>query len=113
MRAGVVARGACAFALAICVALTSAVRTGAAPSAPANLTAQVVGNTVTLTWTPLPGALAGYRLEAGSATTLSNLANLVVGPTPAFSAAGVANGHRMKWSSPWARPAARRRRMRL
>jgi hypothetical protein len=92
MRAGVVARGAHAIVLTMAVVSLLAVTAGAIPSAPTNLTAQVVGNTVTLTWTAPPGAVSGYKLEAGSAAGLSNLANLPVGPTPAFSATGVANG---------------------
>jgi hypothetical protein len=92
MRAGVVARGAHAIVLTIALASLLAVTAGAVPSAPTSLTAQVVGNAVTLTWTAPPGAVTGYKLEAGSAPGLSNLANLPVAPTPAFSATGVANG---------------------
>ena len=41
---------------------------GAVPSAPTNLTAQVVLNAVTLAWTPASGDVLAYRIEAGSAS---------------------------------------------
>lgn len=44
------------------------------PAAPTGLTAQVSGSSVTLSWTPPPGGVTGYVLEAGSspgATALS------------------------------------------
>jgi hypothetical protein len=56
------------------------------PTNPANLQALVSGGVVTLTWTPPAGpGLTGYRLEAGSAAGLSNLAVINIGPTTAFS----------------------------
>jgi len=65
----------------------------AVPSAPANLAAQVSGSTVTLTWTPtFLGTVIGYRLEAGSASGLSNLANTIVGTIPTLTVLAVPNG---------------------
>jgi len=68
----------------------------AAPGAPTNLSASVAaGGRVTLGWDPptTGGAAAGYRLEAGSAL---GLANLAVVPLPAssttFAATNVASG---------------------
>jgi hypothetical protein len=70
-------------------AVTSA---SAVPGPPANLVAQVAQSTVTFTWTAPGGPIIGYVLEAGSGSGLSNLARLVVGPTPSFSAIGVPPG---------------------
>jgi hypothetical protein len=80
--------------LATFVAIVVAVvTTGAVPSAPSNLAAQVLGTTVTLTWTPsFLGPVLGYRLEAGSASGLSNLANTILGVIPSLTAAAVPNG---------------------
>ena len=67
----------------------------APPSAPIGLAAAVNGSTVTLTWArPLSGgAPAAYILDAGSATGLSNLANITTGAsTPSYVASGVAAG---------------------
>jgi predicted phage tail protein len=67
-----------------------------APSAggPTNLTATVVGSTVTLSWTaPLTGSVTSYLLEAGSASGLSDLASVPTGSTvTSFSTSGVASG---------------------
>jgi hypothetical protein len=82
----------------VCVAVVGAVLvtvavTGAVPSAPSNLAAQVVGATVTLSWTPpAVGPVIGYRLEAGSASGLSNLANTSLGVSPLLTATAVPNG---------------------
>lgn len=65
----------------------------AVPSAPVNLAAQVSGSTVTLTWTPtFLGTIIGYRVEAGSASGLGNLASTIVGPIPMLTAPAVPNG---------------------
>ena len=75
------------------LASATTISLGAVPSAPTNLVAQVVGSTVVLTWTPsAAGPVLGYRLEAGSASGLNNLANGVIGPTPSFTATLVPNG---------------------
>jgi hypothetical protein len=48
-----------------------------APDPPGGLAATVVGRIVTLTWTaPTVGPATGYRIEAGSAPGLDNLARL-------------------------------------
>jgi hypothetical protein len=71
---------------------------GAAPdtllSAPTNLTAQVVGSTVMLTWlAPSPGApVASYIIEAGSAPGQANLVSLTVGATTNLSVSAVPAG---------------------
>ena len=90
MRSAVFARGA---GLALVLAGAMTVSLDAVPSAPTNLVAQVVGNTVSLTWSPsAAGPVLGYRLEAGSTSGLSNLANGVIGLTPSFTATLVPNG---------------------
>jgi hypothetical protein len=71
----------------------SAVRLFAVPSAPINLTAIVVGSTVTLTWNSTTvQPLFGHRLEAGSASQLSNLARLLISPSTTFVASNVPAG---------------------
>jgi hypothetical protein len=57
------------------------------------LDAAVSGSTVTLTWSPpsVGTAPLQYRVEAGSAPGLANLATIVV-PTPTFVATGVPPG---------------------
>jgi predicted phage tail protein len=56
------------------------------PRNPTNLQASVSGGVVTLMWTPPTGpGLTRYRLEAGSAAGLSNLAVIEIGPTTTFS----------------------------
>jgi hypothetical protein len=65
----------------------------AVPAPPTNLVATVTGTTVVLTWTaPSGAALIGYRIDAGSAATLSNLASIVVGTAPTFTASAVPLG---------------------
>ena len=54
--------------------------------APANLTATVAGNVVTLLWPAATGQPASYLVEVGSATGLSNLANVDVGNQLTLSA---------------------------
>lgn len=58
------------------------------PATPRNLTATVVGSTITLTWdAPASGgAPSSYQLEAGSATGLSDLAVLATGLTRSLTA---------------------------
>src|SRR5262245_902948 len=90
MRSDALPRGA---VLAVVFVVTWHVALGAVPSAPVSLAAQVTGSTVTLTWTPPAiGPVLAYRLEAGSASGLSNLANTIVGATPSFTATLVPNG---------------------
>ena len=62
------------------------------PGAPANLTHQVTGGTVSFSWLAAAGAVDGYVLEAGSQPALSNLAVVPVGNVLSFSAAGVPPG---------------------
>ena len=70
-----------------------AVRLLAVPSAPTNLTASVVGSTVTLTWTSTSvEPLFGHLVEAGSASQLSNLATVLIGPSTVFVASNVPAG---------------------
>jgi hypothetical protein len=58
------------------------------PQAPTNLQSSVAGGVVTLTWTPPTGpGLSGYRLEAGSAPGLANIAVIDLGVTTVFQAA--------------------------
>src|SRR5258708_34940054 len=53
---------------------------GPMPDAPANLAATAIGSTVTLAWTaPAGSAASDYRIEAGSAPGLSDLANFATG----------------------------------
>ena len=65
---------------------------GAVPSAPANLTAQVVLNSVSLTWTPASGEVLAYRIEAGSASGLSDIASTLLAPIPSLAVSGVPDG---------------------
>jgi predicted phage tail protein len=63
-----------------------------AVSAPLNLTGNVVGTTVQLTWTATAGA-SGYILEAGSASGLADLANFATGSAlTTFTATNVPSG---------------------
>jgi hypothetical protein len=53
----------------------------------------VNGSSVSLTWSvPSTGPVIGYRLEAGSASGLSDVANTLIGPAPSLSAAVVPPG---------------------
>lgn len=64
----------------------------AVPSAPANLTADVVLNSVSLTWSPASGEVLGYRIEAGSASGLRDVASTLVAPVASFAVSGVPDG---------------------
>src|SRR5436190_621338 len=64
----------------------------ATPSAPTNLTSQVSGRTVTLSWTGVSGATE-YRLAAGSRAGAADLAVIDTGSTQTtFVATGVGDG---------------------
>lgn len=53
-----------------------------ASGAPARLNASIVGSNVTLSWdAPSTGAVTSYRLEAGSASGLADLASVGIGST--------------------------------
>jgi hypothetical protein len=62
------------------------------PGAPGTLTHQVAAGTVGLAWQAAAGAVAGYAIEAGSQSGLSNLAAIRIGNVLTFSAAGVPSG---------------------
>lgn len=62
------------------------------PLAPLNLTATFPGAATRFTWTPPPGAITGYVLEAGSDVGLANLATLSLGPTPSFTVSSIPSG---------------------
>ena len=77
---------------ALLLASPFAVSVSAVPEAPSNLAAQVVGDSVILTWTAPGAPVIGYLLEAGSATGLSNVVSSFVGPTPSLTATTVPDG---------------------
>jgi len=64
------------------------------PGAPSGLMASVDGTTVTLNWTApaTGGTVSQYVVEAGSSPGLSNLANAVLGTTPAAQFVAVPPG---------------------
>lgn len=64
----------------------------APPRAPEQPAATVSGSTVSLSWFAPPGAVTGYILEAGSASGLSNLATVSVGPATSISFTGIPPG---------------------
>ena len=77
----------------IVILFATAVSVQAVPGPPSGLAATVTGTTVVLNWTAPSGAtLIGYRIEAGSAATLSDLASIVVGVAPTFTANAVPAG---------------------
>lgn len=55
------------------------------PAAPADLTAAVAGGVVSLEWSPPPGSIVGYQIEAGSAPASANLATIRTGAATAFA----------------------------
>jgi hypothetical protein len=63
----------------------------AVPAPPSGLVSSVNGSTVVLTWVTSSGATA-YRIQVGSGSGLSNLANIVVGATGTYTAPGVPAG---------------------
>lgn len=65
---------------------------GAVPASPTNLSANVAGNAVSLTWTAPAGVVRAYRVEAGTASGRSNLASAIVGATPSVFVPGVPAG---------------------
>jgi glucose/arabinose dehydrogenase len=68
------------------------VGSGAAPSAPGNLTSQTTGRAVQLTWTGVSGATQ-YRIEAGSRSGAAELAIIDTGSgQESFTANGVGDG---------------------
>jgi len=76
------------------IAVTVVTSTGPVPDAPTGLTATAFGSTVTLGWNPPAGnAAADYRIEAGSASGLSDLASFTTGTTAtSFMAGSVGTG---------------------
>jgi len=70
------------------------VPTGPMPDAPTSLVATAIGSTVTFAWTAPAGTVASdYRVEAGSAPGLSDLANFATGSAATrFMATGVGAG---------------------
>ena len=64
----------------------------AVPSSPTNLRAGVAGSTVTLTWTAAAGGVTGYRLEAGTAPGLSNVASGSISAATSVTASAVPSG---------------------
>jgi hypothetical protein len=81
-----------ALVLSALVAALSITVDAAVPAVPSGLAARVTGTTVNLLWTGGAGATS-YIVEAGSASGLNNLANIVTGTSaPAFTAVGVPAG---------------------
>lgn len=75
--------------------VTAVVAAATAPGAPINLTATVVGSTVTLVWMASPSMdpVTTYVLEAGSSAGAANLANFATGgAATSFVAPGVGAG---------------------
>ena len=65
----------------------------AVPGSPTNLVAQVAGNSLVLNWTAPVGAdIMGYRLRAGTAPGLSNVADFPIGPMTQLSVSSVPPG---------------------
>ena len=79
--------------LALSFVLLFGLEAWAVPGPPTNLTAQVSGTTVILAWVgPAGVTVIGFRIQAGTAPGLSNVANLVVGTAPGLTAPNVPNG---------------------
>ncbi|MCC6992239.1 MAG: fibronectin type III domain-containing protein, partial [Acidobacteria bacterium] len=57
-----------------------------------NLTANVAGSTLTLSWTAPAGPVTGYVLEAGSAPGLANIGAATIGANTSFVIPGVPAG---------------------
>lgn len=74
------------------LALLFAASLAAVPAPPINLTSNVTGNTVTLSWTAPAGSVLAYRLEAGSAPGLSNVANSIVGLATSLTVVNIPPG---------------------
>src|SRR5688572_1526623 len=73
-------RGAFGWALVVGLGCAVSVALGAVLSAPTNLVAQIVGNSVNLAGTPsVAGPVLAYKLEAGSAPGLVNVAPVSLG----------------------------------
>jgi hypothetical protein len=71
--------------LAILLSALAVARIAAVPAPPANLTAQVAGSMVTLSWAASAGAI-NYLVEAGTGSGLSNVAVVNVGSMLSLSA---------------------------
>jgi hypothetical protein len=85
------------FAVAVLLGVLGAwcltAETSAQSSAPGNLTAQVSGDVVTLSWSPAAGSPTSYIVEAGSASGLADLASFLTGNSAVtFVVNGVPNG---------------------
>ena len=64
----------------------------AVPNSPTRLSAAVAGSIVTLSWTPPPGRVDAYRVEAGTAPSLSDIGTTLIGATPTLVIPGVPSG---------------------
>ncbi len=62
------------------------------PIAPHYFSAHVSGSTVSLWWTPPPGPIYDYRLDAGSAPGLSNIVSYQLGNQSSYVVYGVGPG---------------------
>jgi hypothetical protein len=79
--------------MALVVATAARVGAQAAPGAPTNLNAQVLSDTVSLTWTAAAGAVTTYVIEVGSSSGQADLAIFTTGQaTPGFTASRVPPG---------------------
>ena len=64
----------------------------ALPAAPTNLTSNVTGSILTLSWTAPAGPVTGYVLEAGTGAGLANIGAATVGAGTSFVISGVPPG---------------------
>jgi hypothetical protein len=62
------------------------------PAAPSGLTAQVAGSAVTLNWTPPPGGVTDYVLEAGFSSGATHVSLSTGSATPTLSVSSVPSG---------------------